>query len=145
MMNILIIIFWWLLGLFGTVIVGYVAYLFLYWQSKQAAQKSLAEEHLKLANERKIFDEEKASLDKRELGFQKQTGEVMESYFKKRDALKLQIKNVEEEFITAQKIKEEAQLKVDHIMRENNRLRNDVIAARQRAKRFAKKIKTEVQ
>ncbi len=143
-MNILITIFWWMLGLLGIIVIGYVVFLFIYYQAIEAAQKALAEERLKLDGERAIFDEEKASLDKRELGFRKQTGEVMDNYFKKRDELKLQIKNVAEESISVQKIKEEAQLKVDHIMRENMRLRNDLTAARQRAKRLANKAKNKV-
>jgi F0F1-type ATP synthase membrane subunit b/b' len=122
----------WLLIIVGIVIACGVTYCILYWLAHQAATKAMEEREKKLAEESKKFEE-------KELRFKAYGDEKYAELMSLKKEVTIKEEQAKEILSNVEKIREETKIKIDKLTRENTQLRNDLVGARQRANRLAKR------
>ncbi len=137
MIDILETVSWWILASLFIVGIGFVVYKILCWLAKENVKQQLAAERAKLAERISVF-EQKEQRCKNDLN----AGH--ERLVQQNAEIKIKQEQATATLMNAEKIREETQVKLDQLTRENTRLKNDLVAARQRAKRLANRAKTEV-
>lgn len=135
MSEIIRIIMIWLGTIVGCIMLATAIYLIIYWRAKSDAEKALQEKQVRL-------DQRLQELTDKENQFKKFIVESTDSLIKRQDEVIVKEKKLKEMLVNIEKMREESQQKVDQLTRENSRLRKDLIAARQRAKRLANKLET---
>jgi hypothetical protein len=91
-----------------------------------------------------LLDQQKAEFEQKEQRFNVRADKILEQLQQRKNEAVRQEEKATEILRTAEKAREEIQLKNDQLIKENGKLREELNAARQRAKRLAKKLQAEV-
>jgi hypothetical protein len=137
MIDVLVTFLIWIAIAIGIVGACFVTYCVLYWLAKQTATQELQGEQQKLSQQRQ-------DLEQREQKLKSDAEDALERVLlRKSEAISKEEKTAAI-LITVQKMLEEARSSVRRLELQNKRLNQDLMAARQRGRRLANKIKAEV-
>lgn len=126
------IAFW--IVIIGTLIlITLVWYSVLQWIAKRDAQKEFQ-------IKQKQFDQQYIEFSEKEKRFCEDADAVYERLKKQKAEAISKEQQATETLRKAQQFREESQVKIDQLIQENTKLRADLTAARQRAKRLANKL-----
>lgn len=125
----------WLGTFVGFAIIAGIIYLIIYLGAKWAAEKVMQEKQAQLDQQNQEFIEK----EKRYKNYVKDSNAML---LNKKNETDIKAEQAKEMLMNADKIREQSQQKVDQLTRENSKLRNELNAARQRAKRLATKLET---
>ena len=132
---------WFSIGFF-IFIIGTILYALFKFYAKQSAELELQAQRDDLQRKNEDVKAQQKNLAESAHRAKKENDAFHASVVKMQKDVELAQQKAAETLVNAEKIKETAEIKVQQLQKENSKLQGDLTAARQRAKRLAKKIDT---